>query len=221
MLRAPEHFESPIVAASPVFLSGRHGLRWLTIALVVVLLALPSPAMAHDGTGLAGGFAAGFIHPLSGLDHMLAMVAVGIWGAFLGRPLVYALPMLFPSAMALGGGIGMAGIPLPPVELGIGLSVLVLGSLIFLAVRLPVVVACVIVAIFALFHGYAHGMELPSAADPVGYSAGFVLCTGLLHLAGIALGTLRALPAGTLALRGVGGAMALIGIWFTVVALPA
>ena len=221
MLRGPEHFESPIVAAPPALPWGRHGLRWLTIALIVVLAALPSPAMAHEGTGLAGGFAAGFTHPLSGLDHMLAMVAVGIWGAFLGRPLVYALPMLFPSAMALGGGIGMAGIPLPPVELGIGLSVLVLGTLIFLAVRLPVMVACAIVAIFALFHGYAHGMELPSAADPVGYSAGFVLCTGLLHLAGIALGTLRAVPAGTLALRGVGGAMALIGIWFTVVALPA
>ncbi len=135
--------------------------------------------------------------------------------------MLYALPMLFPSAMALGGGMGIAGIPIPPVELGIAISVVVLGALIFFALRLPVVVACVIVGIFALFHGYAHGLELPSAADPIGYSAGFVLCTGLLHLAGIALGTLRALPAGTLALRGAGGAMALAGLWFTVVALPA
>ena len=200
---------------------GNRGRRGLVIAVLLLIAALPSPAMAHDGTGLAGGFAAGFSHPLSGFDHMLAMVAVGIWGAFLGRPLVYALPMLFPSAMALGGGIGMAGIPVPPVELGIAISVVVLGAMIFLALRLPVVVACAIVAIFALFHGYAHGMELPSAADPIGYSAGFVLCTGLLHLAGIALGTLSALPAGTIALRGVGGAMAMAGVWFTVAALPA
>lgn len=200
---------------------GSHaaGRRVLVVALLLVLATIPSPAMAHDGTGLAGGFAAGFTHPLSGLDHMLAMVAVGIWGAFLGRPLLYALPMLFPAAMALGGGIGMAGIPLPPVELGIALSVLVLGTLIFLALRLPVALACAIVAIFALFHGYAHGMELPSAADPIGYSAGFVLCTGLLHLAGIGLGMLRAVPAGTLALRGAGGVMALTGVWFTLAAL--
>ena len=186
----------------------------VTLALLL-LVAMPSPAMAHDGTGLAGGFAAGFTHPLSGFDHMLAMVAVGIWGAFLGRPLVYALPMLFPSAMALGGGIAMAGIPLPPVELGIALSVVVLGAMILFAARLPVLVACAIIAVFALFHGYSHGLELPSAADPIGYSAGFVLCTGLLHLAGIGLGMLRALPAGTLALRGAGGAMALVGMWFT------
>ena len=219
MLRALERFESPSTIAPEERPTGNRGRRGLAIALLLLLAALPSPAMAHDGTGLAGGFAAGFSHPLSGFDHMLAMVAVGIWGAFLGRPLIYALPMLFPSAMALGGGIGMAGISIPPVELGIGLSVVVLGAMIFFALRLPVVVACAIVAIFALFHGYAHGIELPSAADPIGYSAGFVLCTGLLHLAGIALGTLRALPAGTLALRGVGGAMALVGVWFTVVAL--
>ncbi len=220
MLRALERFESPSTIVPEVRPIGDRVRRGLAIALLLLFAALPSPAMAHGGTGLAGGFAAGFTHPLSGFDHMLAMVAVGIWGAFLGRPLIYALPMLFPSAMALGGGIGMAGISIPPVELGIGLSVVVLGAMIFFALRLPVVVACAIVAIFALFHGYAHGLELPSAADPIGYSAGFVLCTGLLHLAGIALGALRALPAGALALRGVGGAMALAGVWFTVVALP-
>ena len=200
---------------------GERGRRGLAIGLLLLVALMPSPAMAHDGTGLAGGFVAGFVHPLSGFDHMLAMVAVGIWGAFLGRPLVYALPMLFPSAMALGGGIGMAGIPLPPVELGIALSVVVLGAMIFFALRLPIFAACAIIAVFALFHGYAHGLELPSAADPIGYSAGFVLCTGLLHLAGIALGTLRTLPAGTVALRGVGGLMALVGLWFSFMALSA
>ena len=221
MLRVFERIESPDAAAPNDCLAGRRRRRCLAIGLLLLLAAMPSPAMAHDGTGLAGGFVAGFTHPLSGFDHLLAMVAVGIWGAFLGRPLVYALPMLFPSAMALGGGIGMAGIPLPPVELGIAISVVALGALILFAVRLPVVVACAIIAVFALFHGYAHGLELPSAADPIGYSAGFVLCTGLLHLAGIALGTVRALPAGTLALRGVGGVMALVGVWFTFVAVSA
>ena len=191
------------------------------VAIVVLVLAIvPAAAAAHDGTGLAGGFVSGFLHPLSGFDHMLAMICVGLWGAFLGRPLIYALPMLFPSAMAIGGGIGMLGVPVPPVELGIAISVLVLGAMILFAVRAPIVVACAIVAMFALFHGYAHGMELPSAADPVGYSAGFVLCTGLLHLVGIALGTLRAYPGGTLALRGAGGAIAVAGIWFLTAALP-
>ena len=191
------------------------------VAIILLVLAVvPTAAAAHDGTGLAGGFMSGFAHPLSGFDHMLAMICVGLWGAFLGRPLIYALPMLFPSAMAIGGGVGMLGLPVPPVELGIALSVLVLGAMILFAVRAPVVVACAIVAMFALFHGYAHGMELPSAADPVGYSAGFVLCTGLLHLVGIALGTLRAYPVGTLALRSAGGAIVIAGIWFMAAALP-
>ena len=191
------------------------------VAIALLLLAVvPTAAAAHDGTGLVGGFVSGFLHPLSGFDHMLAMICVGLWGAFLGRPLIYAMPMLFPSAMAIGGGLGMLGVPVPPVELGIAASVLVLGAMILFAVRAPVLVACAIVAMFALFHGYAHGMELPSAADPVGYSAGFVLCTGLLHLIGIALGTLRAYPAGTLVLRGAGGAIAIAGIWFMTAALP-
>lgn len=180
-----------------------------------------TPAMAHDGTGLAGGFAAGVMHPLAGLDHMLAMIAVGLWGAFLGRPLVYALPMLFPGAMVVGGALGMAAVGFPPVELGIALSVLVLGAMILFAVRAPVAVACAVVGIFALFHGYAHGTELPSAADPVGYSAGFVLSTGMLHLVGIGFGLLRASRAGTWVLRGAGGAIALAGTWFLAAALGA
>ncbi len=133
--------------------------------------------------------------------------------------MLYALPMLFPAAMAVGGAFGMAGVAFPPVEFGIALSVLVLGSMILFAVRAPIALACAIVGGFALFHGYAHGAELPSAADPVGYSAGFVLCTGLLHLAGIALGLLRAVPAGTMVLRAGGGAIALAGAWFLIAAV--
>lgn len=199
---------------------GRKG-PLLATCLAALLTVIPAPAVAHDGTGLVGGFSAGFIHPLMGFDHMLAMVAVGIWGAFLGRPMVVALPVAFPAVMAFGGGIGMLGLPFPPVELGIAISVAVLGAVILFALRLSLVAAGSLVGFFALFHGYAHGTELPSAADPVGYSAGFVLCTGLLHLAGISLGTLRSLPMGAVALRAAGGVIALLGVSFTVWALPA
>jgi urease accessory protein len=182
-------------------------------------LVLAGPATAHAGTGLRGGVASGFLHPLSGADHLLAMVSVGLWGAFLGRPLIYALPVIFPTVMVAGAAMGMLGVPAPPVEIGIALSVLVLGLCIVLAVRAPVWAAAVIVAAFALFHGYAHGKELPSAADPVGYSLGFVLATGLLHVAGIGLGTLKTRRGGELLIRGLGGAVALAGGGFLYTAL--
>lgn len=179
------------------------------------------PALAHSGTGLAGGFTSGFLHPLNGFDHLLAMVSVGLWGAFLGRPLIVVLPVIFPTVMALGGVLGMANVPLPPVEIGIALSVLVLGGLIATAARAPSWAACLVVGIFAVFHGYAHGHELPSAADPVGYSVGFMLATGLLHLAGIGLGLMNARPAGVIATRSLGAGIAATGVLFLVRALAA
>lgn len=191
----------------------------IALALFGMLALIPVAAEGHQGTGLPGGFVSGFLHPLSGPDHMLAMVSVGLWGAFLGRPLIYLLPMIFPAMMVVGGAVGMAGVPLPPVELGIALSVVTLGLMILLAVRPPIAIACAVVGLFALFHGYAHGAELPSAADPVGYSAGFVLSTGLLHVAGIGLGLLRGLPLGSAALRATGGAIAATGVWFLTLAL--
>ncbi len=154
---------------------------------------LPIPAKAHMGTGLPGGFESGFIHPFSGIDHLLAMVSVGLWGAFLGRPLIYVLPVIFPAMMVAGAVMGMFVVPLPPVEVGIALSVLVLGGCIALSIRAPAWAACGVVAIFAVFHGYAHGKELPSAADPVATALGFVLATGLLHVFGICLGFLNEL----------------------------
>ena len=175
---------------------------------------LPIPAAAHAGTGLPGGFESGFMHPFSGIDHLLAMVSVGLWGAFLGRPLIYVLPVIFPAMMVAGAIMGMLTVPLPPVEVGIALSVLVLGGCIALSVRTPVWAACVVVAIFAVFHGYAHGSELPSAADPIAYSVGFVLATGLLHLSGICLGLLNDLPHGIVATRTMGGIIAVLGVWF-------
>ena len=196
------------------------GVRYTAFAALLGMV-VDAPASAHSGTGLAGGFLSGFMHPLNGPDHMLAMISVGLWGAFLGRPLIVALPMLFPLTMVVGGALGMLGTPMPPVEIGIAISVMVLGAAILFGFRASVPVACAIVAIFALFHGYAHGAELPSAADPVGYSAGFVLCTGLLHLVGIGLGTLKNWTYGLALLRGAGGVIAACGIFFLVKALGA
>jgi urease accessory protein len=191
----------------------------LLITTLVSLTLLCGQADAHTGTGLPGGFASGFRHPFSGLDHLLAMVSVGLWGAFLGRPLIYLLPVIFPAVMAGGAVLAMIGLRLPRVEIGIALSVLVLGACIAFAVKAPVWVASVIVAAFALFHGYAHGIELPSAADPVGYSVGFVLATGLLHVLGIGIGTLNDRPGGLVMTRSAGGTIAVIGAWFLYKAL--
>lgn len=185
-----------------------------TLALAAVM-AWASPALAHFDTSLAGGFGAGFRHPLSGPDHLLAMVAVGLWGAFLGRPLIYLLPVIFPTVMAIGGALGMSGMPMPPVEIGIALSVLLLGCAILFAVNPPVWVAAILVGIFAIFHGYAHGQELPSIADPIAFSVGFVLATGLLHLAGITVGLLKERRNGELIIRCVGALIALCGVFYS------
>lgn len=186
---------------------------------LAALILFSLPAEAHSGTGLAGGFVSGFFHPLTGWDHLLAMVSVGLWGAILGRPLIVALPVIFPSVMALGAFLGMMNVPMPPVELGIALSVLLLGLAIAFQFRARVWLACIIVAIFAIFHGYAHGRELPSAADPIGYSTGFVLSTGLLHVSGIVLGLLNDSKHGRLVVKGIGAAIAASGSLFLFAAL--
>lgn len=189
---------------------------WTGTALAVTMSA---PVRAHIGTGLAGGFTSGFEHPITGLDHLLAMVCVGLWGAFLGRPLIYLLPVVFPCVMVAGAVLGMFDVRLPGAEIGVALSVLVLGTCITAALRAPAWLACVIVGAFAIFHGYAHGRELPSAADPIGYSSGFVLATGLLHLAGIGLGCLNARPGGVVLTRSVGAVISIIGVGFLLRAL--
>ena len=188
-------------------------------ALVIALHA--GNACAHVGTGLPGGIAQGFAHPFGGLDHLLAMVSVGLWGAFLGRPLVHALPVVFPVVMVLGAALGMFGVRMPPVEIGVALSVLVLGGAIAVAWNARVPVAVLVVATFALFHGYAHGRELPSAADPIGYSTGFVLATGLLHVIGIGIGVIADRPRGRLVVRALGVAIACIGGVFAWTAISA
>ena len=191
----------------------------VSAALPLMLLAAAAPAAAHDAASLSLSFGGGFLHPLSGPDHLLAMVAVGLWGAFLGRPLIYLLPVVFPTVMALGGVLGMAGVPFPSVEFGIAVSVIVLGAAILCRWQAPVWVAAPIVAVFGLFHGYAHGLELPSMADPLGFSLGFVLATGLLHVLGIAIGLLRTRPRGEGMLRLGGGLIALAGCYFLATAV--
>jgi urease accessory protein len=191
-----------------------------SIARRAVLLLLPftlvvaaSPVSAHTGS-VAGGFVGGLAHPVFGPDHVVAMVAVGLWGAFLGTPAIFLLPIVFPLVMAFGGVLGIIGVPIPAVETGIATSAVVLGLMVALAARPPLWVAAMLVAAFAIFHGHAHGAELPPGADAVAYSAGFVIATGLLHLCGIAFGTLVAWPAGRIAVRAAGGAIALAGIAF-------
>lgn len=142
------------------------------------------------------------------------MVAVGIWGAFLGRPLIYLLPVVFPMMMAVGSVLGIFAVPVPPAEYGIALSVIVLGAAIGFALRARIFVAVGLISVFALFHGYAHGTELPFAASPQPYIAGFVLATGLLHVAGILIGLLRDRPGGALALRAMGGGIGIAGLAF-------
>jgi urease accessory protein len=178
----------------------------------IVLLA-PSPAFAHGGS-VAGGFLGGFAHPLFGPDHVVAMVAVGLWGAFLGVPAIYLLPVAFPVVMAAGGVLGILGVPLPGAEIGIAVSAVVLGMMVALAARPPIWIAVAIVGTFAIFHGYTHGAELPAGADAIAFSAGFVVATGLLHLVGIAFGLLSRWPKGVLAVRAMGALIALAGLLF-------
>lgn len=185
----------------------------------LLLLAAAGPALAHTGEGVAGGFAAGFLHPLAGPDHVVAMVAVGLWGAFLGRPAVWVLPVVFPLVMAFGGALGVVGVPLPAVEIGIAASAIVLGAMVAFAARPPLWVAAVIVGAFAVFHGHAHGTELPDAASPVAYSLGFVIATGLLHASGIAVSLVTRWPPGRHVVRACGAIIAALGVFFLARAL--
>jgi urease accessory protein len=186
--------------------------RWLT-GLVLVLLC-PARVLAHSQGGEAAGLLGGLQHPLSGLDHVLAMVAVGLWGAQLGRPALWLLPVTFPMMMAFGGLVGLMRFALPGIEIGIAVSALVLGAMVAWEARPPLWVAMVLVGAFAIFHGHAHGAELPPGADALLYSIGFVVATGCLHLAGIGIGLIHRWRAGQVTLRVAGVAVALAGVCF-------
>lgn len=162
--------------------------RFLLRAGVVSLAMLPGAAFAHTGVGSTHGFEPGFLHPLGGLDHQLAMILVGIFAWQLGGRGVWLVPSAFVAMMAVGAVLGVYGVGVPFVEIGIAASVIVLGSVVALGARAPVAVAVGVVGLFAVFHGHAHGSEMPLDASGAAYAAGFMIATALLHAVGIALG---------------------------------
>jgi len=178
----------------------------------VIGVALAAPAFAHTGAGTHGhGFAAGFLHPLMGLDHILAMLGVGVWAAQLGKRATWLVPAAFVAVMVAGAGLALSGAALPMVEFGIAGSVLVIGALIAFGTRLPVGVAMGLVGLFALFHGHAHGTELPGFAHPAAYGAGFVAATALLHAGGVGIAWMVRRHAAKLPFRVAGAMMAAVG----------
>ena len=188
-------------------------LRFIAVLALFALL-LPADAYAHIVKGEAIGFVSGFEHPISGLDHIIAMVAVGLWGAELGMPAIWILPVTFPLIMAFGGFLGLIGVPLPGSEIAIALSGVCLGAAVLTEFRPPLWVAAALVGTFGLFHGYAHGAELPPGQNALLYSIGFVLATGLLHATGITIGIIHRWPWGKLTVRGAGAVVCCGGLYF-------
>jgi urease accessory protein len=186
---------------------------YLSVA-VAFLLLLPQPVSAHILGGETGGFISGFAHPISGFDHILAMVSVGLWGAQLGAPALWLLPITFPLVMACGGFLGLIGMPMPGVEIGIALSALLLGAAVMTQWRPPLLAAAALVGVFALYHGHAHGAELPPGQNGLLYSIGFVIATGCLHLLGIGIGTVHRWDWGRRGLQAAGAGVAIAGIFF-------
>ncbi len=174
-------------------------------------LLFPALAYAHAGAGEVHGFILGLTHPLGGLDHICAMVAVGLWATQMGGRAAWRVPLTFAGVMVLGGQLGMAAVPVPFVEGGIAMSLLVLGVLIAAAVRLPLPLGAAIAGGLAVFHGYAHGAEMPQDSSGLEYAAGFVLATALLHMSGITVALLAKNHGRTQWLRLAGAATALCG----------
>jgi urease accessory protein len=196
-------------------MSSRHYSKLRGAGLVASVLLLPTTAFAHPAIGPGGGFVHGFAHPMGGIDHVLAMIAVGLLAANLGGRALWALPLAFISLMVGGGALGMAAVPLPYVGIAVALSVAVFGVAVAAQRQWPLVATAALVGVFALFHGHAHGSELAPTMSAGGFIAGFVLATALLHLTGIALGLgvakLGANPA-RLCTQWGGGAIALAGV---------
>jgi urease accessory protein len=184
------------------------------LALAFMAAGWAGSALGHGLQGEAGGFLTGLLHPLSGADHVLAMVAVGMWGAQLGAPAIWVLPVAFPLVMAMGGMLGLLGVPIPGVEYGIAASAIVLGAAVAFEVRPALVIAALVVGCFAIFHGHAHGTELPPGQSALLYSMGFVIATGCLHAVGIGIGTVHRRSWGRRLLRGAGTVVAAGGVFF-------
>lgn len=181
-----------------------------------VIAMLPTAASAHTGVGTAAGFAAGFSHPIGGLDHLLAMLAVGLWAVQMGGKARWAVPAAFVALMMTGGLLGLSGIQLPYVEAGILASVLVLGILIAAGLKLPLLVSMFLVGGFAIFHGHAHGAEMPLTLSAASYSLGFALVTALLHVMGMTAGVILQRLSSAQMLRYAGGLIAMSGLYLSV-----
>lgn len=196
--------------------SWASSLHW--VLAIAIVLCVTQSAHAHVEVGKASGFAHGFEHPWSGWDHILAMVAVGIWGAQLGAPAVWVLPVAFPMVMAIGGFLGLIHVRLPGVEYGIALSAVLLGMMVLCEVKSKktgfTIFAAALVGVFGLFHGHAHGSEMDEGQSAMLYSIGFVIATGLLHACGIGIGLIHRWPAGKLALRAAGAVIVMGGLYF-------
>lgn len=183
-----------------------------TIAAAITAVSVASPAFAHTGAEHAFSFASGFNHPFTGLDHMLAMVAVGLWAGLNGGRALWVWPVAFVGVMVLGGLLGISGFAVPMVEAGILASVVVLGLLVLAAAQLPVAVGAILVAAFALLHGHAHGAELPGEAAAASYATGFAIATAVLHAIGIGVSRMTSTANGRLAVRGAGALVAAAGV---------
>ena len=181
------------------------------LGLITALGLSASPAFAHVGVEAHGSFFSGLAHPIGGLDHLAAMLAVGLWAAMVGGQRVWIWPAAFVGAMVAGGVLGRAGIDLPMVEPMIAGSVVLLGLGIATLLRAPVVIGAVVIAALGIFHGFAHGAEAP-AGDWLGYAAGFVIATALLHAIGVGAGQFLKSDAGLTTARVVGRATAVLGL---------
>jgi len=186
--------------------------RFVTTLFTFLLYAQAVQAHVHKGEAVS--FLSGLKHPISGLDHVVAMIAVGLWGAQLGAPAIWVLPVAFPMVMAMGGMLGLLGVPLPGMEIGIAASAILLGAAVMMELRPPLALAAGLVGFFAIFHGYAHGSELPAGENGLLYSIGFVMATGCLHGVGISIGLVHRWSWGQRALRIAEAAIALAGMFF-------
>ena len=193
---------------NPARKSSKRAAASILLALVVWV----EPAAAHVGHGTMGSgtFFDGFMHPVTGLDHLVAMVAVGLWGAQLRAPAIWLLPITFPLVMAVGGFLGLIGVQLPGVDVGVAMSGVVLGACVATAVRPPLWIPAVIVGAFGLLHGHAHGTAMPMSGSPTEFGAGFVVATGMLHMFGILIGLLVRWPTGANVVRASGAVIAVV-----------
>jgi urease accessory protein len=185
---------------------------WRKLVAITAIILTPGIAAAHPGVAHVHDAIYGFVHPLGGIDHILAMIAVGVFAAQLGGRALWLVPAAFVATMAAAGVLGMAGVKIPYIETGIALSVIVLGAAIALQAHMPVAAATALVGFFATFHGHAHGAEMPASASGALYGVGFVTATALLHAAGVGLGIALSGRVGHIGLRLTGGTMALAGI---------